>query len=126
MKIFKRIPIVIGMALMLFAFGACTEESGDYIYSIYPDGGSMTYQLYGESTVLAEVEKVAQKYDVGTATYMLSGKKKDCNKKIIAAVDAGMDAVESKSSYGTVVVLSGVTILVQGTSNEIVYSRTFK
>ena len=134
-KILMTLAAVLCCAMAASMFTACdVEVTGDFVYSIgvSDDTSSAAYGSYwasgAETTILAEVAKVATKLDVGSNVYMISGRESDCNKRIKAAVDAGMNKVEAQSDYGSVFDLSGVTVVIKSVNNgsEVIYSRMFK
>jgi hypothetical protein len=132
--IMKTLVAVLCYAMMTTIFTGCdkNEITGDFMYQIgVSDTSTAYYTSYwasgAEATVLAEVAKVATKLDVGTNVYKLNGSESDCNKKIKAAVDAGMDKVESQGNYGSLFDISGVTVIITEIINDnTVYSRKFK
>ena len=134
-KILMTLAAVLCCAMAASMFTACdVEVTGDFVYSIgvSDDTSSAAYGSYwasgAETTILAEVGKAATKLDVGSNVYMISGRESDCNKRIKAAVDAGMNKVEAQSDYGSVFDLSGVTVVIKSVNNgsEVIYSRMFK
>ncbi len=134
-KILMTFAAVLCCAMAASMFTACdVEVTGDFVYSIgvSDDTSSAAYGSYwasgAETTILAEVAKVATKLDVGSDVYMINGRESDCNNKIKAAVDAGMNKVEAQSDYNSFFDISGATVVVKSVnnSNEVIYSRTFK
>lgn len=125
---------VLCYAMMTTVFTGCekNEITGDFMYQIgISDTSTAYYTSYwasgAESTVLAEVAKVATKYAVGTNVYKLNGGESDCNKKIKAAVNAGMDKVEAQGDYGSLFDISDVTVVItEIINNKTVYTRKFK
>ncbi len=132
-KILMTLAAVLCCAMATNVFTSCNSEvTGDFTYCVVTSDDTAAYTTYwssgAEKTVLEEVEKVATKLPVGTNAYLINGRESECDKKIKAAVDAGMDKVEAKAGYGSVFDLSGVTVVIESvkSSTEVIYSRKFK
>lgn len=130
----KTILFVCFVATIGLLSNSCSEEKGDYMYylTVSDDTSTGSYNSYiysgAQSTIITEVKKVATEVSTTSYTYQISGKKKDCENAIKAAVDAGMDAVESSSSYGSLFDLSETTVVIKciNDNNSTIYSRKFK
>ncbi len=113
---------------------SCTEETGDYLYDITVSDNTSTasYNSYlasgAQSTIFNSVKKISSQPISESTTVIVSGEKKDCDKKIKAAVNAGMDEVEAKSDYCSFFDISEVTVVIKsGNDNDkIIFSRKFK
>lgn len=134
-KVFSMVAICCLTMLSFVLTGCETDVMGDQMYSLETDEGSaegtyMSYKLCGaEAKICEEIEKVAPRMDVGSNTFMANGARKKIDKKVKAAANTAMDAIEADSNYCKTIVISGLTvklIRISGDGKEEVFSRTFK
>ncbi len=110
---------------------SCSEETGDYLFDITvsDDTSTASYGSYVVSGAQSTVFKHAKNVGVQPVTpgtmIMVNGEKKECEKKIKAAVNAGMDEVESQSDYCSLFDISDVTVVIKS-SDKVIFSRKFK
>ena len=117
---------------MCLGFAACTEVTGDFLYDITTsdDTSSASYMSYkmsgAEAKIFAEVAKVGKEVEASSTYVILSGKEKDCDKAVKAAVNKGMDAVEAEEGYNSFFDLSETTVVIKDKNDKVIFSRTFK
>jgi len=134
-KVFSMVAICC-LAMMSFVFTGCeTDVMGDQVYSLSTDEGDatgtyMSYKFCGaEDKICTEIETVAERMDLSSNTFKANGARKKVDKKVKAAVNKAMDAIEADSTYCQTFVISGLTVKltrISGDGQEVVFSRTFK
>lgn len=131
-KIFKM-AVMCCLAMVVLTFTACEGENvGQYMYEVTVSDDTSTgsynsFKAYAESTVLAAVKETGAFNPTENQYYfVIEGSRKACDKKIVAAVNQGMDKVEAFDDYdSTVFVIDEVTLVVK-CDGEILLSRKFK
>lgn len=130
-KVMKSMLFVCVVMIMGIALNSCTEESGDHMYDVTTSsdtsaGSYMSYKVSGaEAIIFNHVKQVGTEVSSENTYVILKGSKGDCDKKIKAAVNAGMDEVEAGANYGKLFDLSSTTVVIKESDN-IIFSRTFK
>ncbi|MGN0189099.1 MAG: hypothetical protein ACI395_06250 [Candidatus Cryptobacteroides sp.] len=143
----KKFMFLAAAFIAAISINACQPiVTGQFLYTVMPapeteTGRSMAWQAplvsetAGEDLILQELAKVGTPY--GQSAYSVSGEKKECDAKVIAAVNKAMDADEASDSYCTIGDYSGMTVVVycnaddkgesgSTTTDFEVYRRTYK
>lgn len=130
-KVLKSMLFACVVMFIGIAFNSCTEETGDHMYDVTTSsdtstGSYMSYKASGaESTIFKHVKQVATEVSPSSTYVIINGGKNDCDKKIKAAVNAGMDEVEAGENYGKLFDLTSTTVVIKE-SDKVIFSRTFK
>ncbi len=135
-KVFSVVAICCLVVTAAVVFTGCAVDvTGDQVYSLDTDEGDsegtyMSYKLSGtEDKICTELLTVSERMDVSHPTFKANGSRKSIDKKMKAAVNKAMDAVEADSTYCKPLDFSGLTVKltrISGDGQEEVFSRTFK